>query len=198
MIFGKKDTERKTMCRRAVTEIRQNQYDLSSVRNAAALLQNEYDFDGPFPIVKMIVDAGFKIYTQDLKHSIGGYIIISNDIAEKFGTDKIIVVNENENKNRQRFSLAHEFGHYLLDPRARNSAEYYDAFESDDNKSEIEVIVDRFAAELLMPSDKFVKKYNELKEKNSDLYEVFKLLADYFAVPSVSVQKRFSEVGISL
>ena len=200
MIFGRKDkdTEKKTMCRRAVAEIRQNQYDISSVRNAAELLQNEYDFDGPFPIVKMIVDAGFKIYTQDLKRTIGGYIVISNDIEEKFGTDKIIVVNEKENTNRQRFSLAHEFGHYLLDPGAKKTAEFYDAFESDDNKTDLELVIDRFAAELLMPEKRFISKYNEVKEQIVDPYDIFKALSDFFAVPPVSVEKRFSEVGIAL
>ena len=54
--------ERKNMCRKAVAEIRRNQYDLDSVKDAAILLQKEYNLNGPFPVVKMIVDAGFKIY----------------------------------------------------------------------------------------------------------------------------------------
>ena len=186
------------MCRKAVAEIRNNQYDIDSVKNAAILLQKEYNFNGPFPVVKMIVDAGFKIYTQDLKQNMGGYIVISNDIEEKFGTDKIIVVNENENTYRQRFSLAHEFGHYLLDPGARKTAEFYDAFETDDNKTDLESLIDRFAAELLMPEKQFIDKYNEIKEQIVDSYEICKVLSDFFAAPPTSVEKRFSEVGITL
>ncbi len=197
MIF-RRELERRIMCKKAVAEIRNNQYTLDNVEDAAILLQNEYSFDGPFPIVKMIVDAGFKIYTQDLKRTIGGYIVISNDIEEKFGTDKIIVVNEKENTNRQRFSLAHEFGHYLLDPGAKKTAEFYDAFESDDNKTNLELVIDRFAAELLMPKKRFVDKYNEVKGQIVDSYEIFKALSDFFAVPPVSVEKRFAEVGITL
>lgn len=199
MIIGKRTTEiRKNMCKSAVAEIRKQQYVLDNVREAAASLQKEYNVKGPFPIVNMIIDAGFKIYSQNLKQGIGGYIIISNDIEDKFGTDKIIVVNENENKNRQRFSLAHEFGHYLLDPLAKNVPEYYNAFESDDDTTDIETLVNRFAAELLLPADDFIRKYQEVRLETSDLYEIFKKIADYFAVPSTSVQKRFSEVGISL
>lgn len=186
------------MCKKAVTEIRSKQYTIENVRDAATLLHKEYDVQNAFPVVKMITDAGFKVYSQELKQGMGGYIIISNDLQEQFGTDKIIVVNESENTNRKRFSLAHEFGHYLLDPAARSSAEFYDAFETDDNKTELELLVDRFAAELLMPCDAFKTKYNEIKESITDQYERFKILADFFAVPSVAVQKRFEEVGISL
>lgn len=86
----------------------------------------------------------------------------------------------------------------MLDPGARKTAEFYDAFETDDNKTDLELVIDRFAAELLMPEKQFVDKYNEIKEQIVDSYEIFKVMSDFFAAPPASVQKRFSEVGITL
>lgn len=194
--------KRKKMCKINVSEIRNKIYDINNVHNAAELLLNEYktknNIEIPVPIVKIINDAGFSIFKQDLPIDMGGYIVISDDVEEKFGNDKIIVVNENEKTSRQRFSLAHEFGHYLLDPDARNVAEYYDAFERDDNKTVLEKMIDRFAAELLIPADEFKKRYNAVKNDYSDTYDLFKELARYFDVPPIAIQKRFPEVGIDL
>lgn len=194
--------KRKKMCKKIVSEIRNNNYNINNVRSAAELLLNEYkvknNVEIPIPIVKIINDAGFSIFRQDLPTDMGGYIVISDDVEEKFGNDKIIVVNENEKVSRQRFSLAHEFGHFLLDPNAKNVAEYYDAFERDDNKTDLEKMIDRFAAELLIPADNFKRRYVAVKDKYIDNYDLFKDLACYFDVPPIAIQKRFLEVGIEL
>ena len=138
-----------------------------------------------------------------MPEEIGGYIVLSGEVANKFGYDKIIVVNEKENYPRQRFSLAHEFAHYLLDEGAKCDIEYSDiysfsAFESDADKSETEKRMDRFAAELLMPVDIFKNKYTEFKTQYVLLYDICSALADFFAVPPMAVKKRFEEVGISI
>ena len=192
------EKERKAMCKKAVLEIRANTYTINTVEQAATKLLNEYSFDTIVPIVKIITDAGFKIFSQSMPEKIGGYIIIGDRFQEKLGSDKIIVVNENESINRQRFSLAHEFGHFLLDANAKNNPEYYDAFESDTNKNDLERCIDRFAAELLMPTDLFKNKFSRVKKDISDGYEIIKALAELFAVPFEAVKRRIEEVGEQL
>lgn len=70
----------------------------------------------------------------------------------------VIAVNRNHHENRQRFTIAHELGHYLLHPDA---PAYYDGknqvgvhFRSAANGGgwdPKEIEANRFAAELLMP-----------------------------------------------
>lgn len=186
------------MCKKAVLEIRATTYSIDTVGNAAAKLLSEYSFDIIVPIVKIIHDAGFKIFSQKMPANIGGYIVMGDRYQEKLGSDKIIVVNENESTNRQRFSLAHEFGHFLLDEQAKNNPEFYDAFESDDNKNETEKCIDRFAAELLMPTEIFKDEFESIKNQIGDGYEIIKALAEKFAVPFESVKRRIDEVGLRL
>ena len=59
-------------------------------------------------------------------------------------------------------------------------------------------MIDRFAAELLIPADIFKESYNAVKDNYSDTYDLFKYLARYFDVPPIAIQKRFPEVGIEL
>jgi Zn-dependent peptidase ImmA (M78 family) len=196
---------RAKMCKGVVNEIRNRNIQTDEeIRSAAQQILAEYKIkDGKIPVVQIINDAGFKTYTLELPNTIGGFIILNNELVEKFGSDKVIVVNSQENLNRQRFSFAHEFGHYLLDNGAKENVEYSDsysfsAFESDANKSEVEKRMDRFAAELLMPFEDFKQKYEEIKDQHVHMYDVCNALADYFSVPSVAVKKRFEEVGLVL
>ena len=198
-----KEIERKRiMCKKAVSTIRSNEkyFQLDNVKEAADLVLSEYIADRetaiPVPIVRIITDAGFAIFLQDMPLSMGGYIAMNGECEERFGNDRIIVINNQNKANRRRFTLAHEFGHYVLDPAARNVVEYYDAFEKDDVINDTEELVNRFAAELLMPEDLFIIKYEEIKDKFTDYYERSKNMADFFAVPIESVKKRFLEVGI--
>lgn len=70
----------------------------------------------PVDISKILTGLGFKIYVSDaLKKNISGFIYISPDLVSKFGTDKIIIVNDEDSIGRQRFTLAHEFSHYIFD-----------------------------------------------------------------------------------
>ena len=194
-LFKSNMEKRMKMCKKIVEEIRTQSYNIDTVEQAAQKLLSEYKHSGFVPIVRIIVDAGFKIFYQDMPKEIGGYIIIGDKFQEKLGSDKIIVINEKEDYNRQRFSLAHEFGHFLLDDNAKQKPEYYNAFESDDNKSELEILINRFAAELLMPKEEFKKEYQKALQNTADVYEIYKSLSDPFRVPFVSVKRRIEEVG---
>lgn len=188
-----KEKERIKMCKRAVVEIRNT--DNITPCDAATKLLVEYKDELPIPIIKIVKDAGFSVYVQDLPRNIGGYIVVNADLEEKFNTDKIIVVNESENTKRRRFTVAHEFGHFLFD--FSSGTEFSNAFENDDTSdSQKEKRVNAFAAELLMPKEKFFDKYKELKEKNISEFDIISTLSDYFLTPIKSVEKRIIEIGL--
>ena len=188
-----KEKERIKMCKRAVVEIRN--MDGINPHDAATKLLGEYENELPTPIIKIVKDAGFSVYVQDLPQNIGGYIIVNADLEKKFNTDKIIVVNESENAKRRRFTVAHEFGHFLFD--FKSGKEFSNAFENDNTRdSQAEKRVNAFAAELLMPKEKFFDKFKELKEKNISEFDIISILSDYFLTPIKSVEKRIAEIGL--
>lgn len=76
---------------------------------------------------------------------ISGTIINEHDL-------KVIGVNDNHAEVRQRFTVAHELGHYLM---AHDDTRFIDDTFDKPNQKEQEA--NKFAAELLMPYD-FLKK----------------------------------------
>jgi len=90
------------------------------------------------------------IQRQVLEEEVSGILVIKGERA-------VIAVNGNHHPNRQRFTIAHELGHYLLHREA--SSVFIDAttvFFRDQRSSEgtkwQEVEANSFAAELLMPT----------------------------------------------
>lgn len=74
------------------------------------------------------------------------------------GGDGIVFVNESDPVGRQRFTAAHEFGHFVLHQgEMGGAATFADTRETveltDDESDRHEREANRFAAELLMPAD---------------------------------------------
>ena len=181
------------MCKKAVVEIR-NVNNITA-HDAAVKLLEEYKGEFPIPIIKIVKDAGFSVYIQDLPRNIGGYIVVDADLEKKFNTDKIIVVNESENTKRRRFTVAHEFGHYLFD--FKSGREFANAFENDNtSSSQKEKKANAFAAELLMPQEEFSNKFRKLKETNISEFDIISALSEYFLTPLKAVEKRINEIGL--
>lgn len=61
----------------------------------------------PVPIVKLANDLGIAVYSTSFKNNISGAIL-------KKDGKYVIYVNEKDNKNRQRFTIAHEIAHFIL------------------------------------------------------------------------------------
>jgi Zn-dependent peptidase ImmA (M78 family) len=84
----------------------------------------------------------------------------------------IIGVNKLHHKNRKRYTLAHELGHYIL--HKDKNVDIVDTTFFRNNKTDsIEYMANEFAAKLLMPEDKVrdfvdnqgIKNIGELAEK---------------------------------
>lgn len=61
----------------------------------------------PVPIEDIIIDAGLQIQSQPLEINVSGFLIRKDSGA-------YVGVNSLHHRNRQRFTLAHELGHYIL------------------------------------------------------------------------------------
>ncbi len=106
----------------------------------------------------------------------------------------IIVVNKCSPAKRQRFTLAHELGHYLLH-KTPGSAIFHRDERSSQGTDRVEVDANAFAAELLMPADEVRAQAAEL---GVDLLEddLTRQLADVFDVSIQAMSIRLQQLGI--
>lgn len=102
----------------------------------------------PFYIAKRL---GLRVFAAELDPDVSGMLV------KEAGRDPAIYVNAGDNVNRQRFSCAHELGHFLL----RASSKSDDTYGFIDRRDEetprgtnpAEIYANQFAAELLMPQE---------------------------------------------
>lgn len=142
----------------------------------AEILLNNDMYRIPVDVIKIANANDIKVYEGDLDKRISGAIRY-NKQENKFE----ILVNKNDIKTRQRFTVAHELGHYFLHQDfLKNEEIHVDIMYRAVNreKEELEETrkrekeVDYFAGALLMNKTLLEKMY---KENNSikELSEVF-------------------------
>ncbi len=110
--------------------------------------------------------------------------------------EQFVFINTNNTRERQAFSAAHELGHiWKVDERVRK--------EFPDRDIDTEEIINRFAAELLMPEKYFQKEiraYLDSKNYNGPqmgvdmMVGLIAYLMNYFFVPFKAVVIRFNEL----
>ncbi|MGN1480735.1 ImmA/IrrE family metallo-endopeptidase [Porcipelethomonas sp.] len=149
----------------------------------------------PVPIVQIVDELGFHVFSAQFPPNISGVIMINPDIKERLGSDRVICVSNMDTTGRQRFTIAHEFAHFLFDFNEKEDAVYYDTYNINKSDKEQESIPSRFAAEFLMPKTIFVKRYKELKEKNVPKYDLIATLTYDFNVSQKAVLKRCEELS---
>lgn len=116
---------------------------------AAQNLLRQHQYSIPVDVHQVALDLGLTIVERDLEDQVSGMLVI-----KRIGG--IIAVNEHHHPNRQRFTIAHEIGHYQLHRDDNNV--FIDAtrvFFRDTASAEghhlQEIVANTFAAELLMP-----------------------------------------------
>jgi Zn-dependent peptidase ImmA (M78 family) len=111
----------------------------------------------PFTIAQRL---GIKAYAANLDERVSGMLV------KRPGEDPEIYVNASDSSNRQRFTCAHELGHYFKRSAAGDAeweyVEYRDLLTSQGSNPE-EIYANRFAASLLMPSEAVKKMHEEKK-----------------------------------
>ena len=124
----------------------------------------------PVPIEEIASKLGIKISRGPSKDFSG--ILIRKD-----GT-ALIGVNSSEAAVRQRFTIAHELGHYYLHPKKDTFIDYRDNKKEMDH-SPREREADMFAAALLMPREQIEKDFRVLAKNGFTEDELKKLAARY-------------------
>jgi Zn-dependent peptidase ImmA (M78 family) len=112
-------------------------------------------------------------------------------LVKRPGEDPAIYVNAGDHEHRQRFSCAHELGHYFL----RAAAEADDSFGYIDRRSELasrgtnkaEIYANQFAAELLMPRSGVTRLATQMSDAS---------LAGTFGVSVDALRYRLENLGL--
>lgn len=149
-------------------------------------------------VILIAKKLGFIVANAGLSEDMDGFIIVEEGKDDILGihTDKLIGVNASKGLEWKRFTIAHEIGHFILhyDRDADNGI--YAHREHIKGKNEAENEADFFAANLLMPREKFMNKYRELKDKGLSYDEMIVLLANKFVVTQPTTIRRFKELGL--
>jgi len=115
---------------------------------------------------------------------------VSGILEKQENGEWTIRVNANHHPNRQRYTIAHELGHYCLH---RHQQVFFkdQIFFRGLERSKIEWQANTFAGEILMPEKQF---RDFLKEGICDIDE----LAQTFQVSSLALRIRASELGFQV
>ncbi len=121
----------------------------------------------PLNIEKIIREHNIEICKEDMDYDISGYI-------EKRETKWVIGVNKYHSPQRQRFTLAHEFAHYVLHSHIVRNQKHEDLSLFRSNEvNPIEIEANDFAGELLIPNEEFKTFIREGIKKIGDLADKF-------------------------
>lgn len=149
---------------------------------SAAIRLREYWKLGTNPIpvpglAEMLEESGIKVVCLDLPANVSG---LTCWVRRKNGDPvPVIVINENHNGERQRFTLCHELGHMIIDA----------ADDIDDERA-----CDRFAEAFLTPADSVWAEIGKHRSSIS-LGELFSL-KELYGVSVQVIAYRLKNLGI--
>jgi Zn-dependent peptidase ImmA (M78 family) len=155
----------------------------------------------PVPVDVVAVRLGLRLREAPLGEGVSGVLLVE-------GGSGTIGYNEGHHPVRQRFSIAHEIGHYILhavedrstgifidkQPTAHLKREYRrDSASSTGEKSQ-EIQANGFAAALLMPKELVVKEVEGL-DPDIDDEDAISELATTFEVSPQAMSLRLAKLG---
>jgi len=148
----------------------------------------------PIDIEKIANSLGVQIKLSKLEDNISGFLYLKNE-------NPVIFVNNIHPVPRQRFTIAHELGHLILNHNGdlfvdKEHVLYRDS-RSKEGSLKLEREANRFAAELLMPEEMII---DEIVENEIDLDDPKKLndLAKKFKVSTQALTIRLNNLGWTL
>lgn len=148
--------------------------------NADLILKNFTDGTRPVDLEAIADRLGIDVAYRDLKPGMSGFIF--KDADERAS----IYIDRNDVPGRQRFTLAHELGHYV-ERRVEARDDSFSFTDTRATKYDLhEFYADEFAGALLMPED-------ELRELQRAGYGL-SAIAKHFGVTTAAVAKRLERL----
>lgn len=160
--------------------------------------------DSSTPVVRLADALGIPTYQTHLDKAVHGRTIIGADKHKIPNKEVIILVNNEDSLYRQRFAVAHELGHYILDYKLsgdRSSKSQSESFSTrlpedaeDQETIRKEYNADAFGIELLLPEQLFLEEYSRAYEDCDDPVYIVSYLSAFFKVEEYRVINRIREI----
>lgn len=165
--------------------------DMDPEKNAREILRTVWassrnDAEIPLPVDPFMIAQrlGIKAFSAGLDERVSGMLV------KRPGEDPEIYVHASDSPNRQRFTCAHELGHYVkrsaLGDAEWEYVEHRDLLSSQGSNAD-EIFANRFAAALLMPAE----AVREMHEKLGPA-----ALAYEFGVSADAMSYRLANLGL--
>ncbi|MDR2407679.1 MAG: ImmA/IrrE family metallo-endopeptidase [Bacteroidales bacterium] len=147
----------------------------------------------PIEVVKIARHLRVKVYAEKLPEDISGILDVRNE--------PVILINKDHALHRQRFSIAHELGHFQLHHLMGiihvDKKSYYRDSKSAEGLDDIEIAANKFAAELLMPEAMIrseLEKHDDFIDMDEDMVAE---MAKKFNVSTTAMGFRIQNLGYS-
>lgn len=146
--------------------------------------------DGPLTNLRDVLegDVGLRIFFMDLPSRISAIFGYKDELGG------CIAVNRNHPVDRQRFSCAHEYGHFV----SRRNVPEITSTRRYQRVPEHERFADAFARSFLMPGSGLTRRYNEVHRSREGKVTPADLcrLADVYAVSFEAITRRLEELRL--
>jgi Zn-dependent peptidase ImmA (M78 family) len=162
--------------------------------DAHALLSIHAITEAPIPIERLTRQMGVALISYDMGEEISGLLVLQ-------GSTGTIGYNSKHSKKRQRFTIAHELGHYVLHREKENFfvdkdflVKYRSSKSYNSDEIRLEQQANAFAAAILMPKN-FIMEYL-LAEKYKDYSEsaIIDEMASKFDVSVLAMTYRLGNI----
>jgi Zn-dependent peptidase ImmA (M78 family) len=161
---------------------------------AALELLERYEIDEvPVPVVEIALALGADVQIEPLEGGLSG-------VLYREGDRTVLGVNGEHAEVRQRFTIAHELGHYHL----HQDTLFVDGLLRRDDASSLaldpqEIEANAFAAELLMPRDLLLPEISQRLPKSgvADPARLIRQLAKTFEVSEQAMEIRLANLGLT-
>ena len=154
-------------------------------------------FAPPIDVTNIAKTLGVNIIFEELDDDVSGFLVIKDNSAT-------IAVNNSHHSNRQRFTIAHELGHFSLhgseddnDVLFIDKKIYHRNQASGTGEFRREIEANQFAAEILMPKDMVVSAEKDSGDEIdlSDDENIY-MLANKFQVSEQALTIRLADLGL--
>lgn len=154
------------------------------------------------PIEELVESVGLRIERKRIDDRLAGFLVRGKGIPQP-----VVGVNSQQHPNRQRFTLAHELGHYLLHNVEGVHVDHEFSIKlrsglSSQGSDVDEMEANLFAAELLMPQPWLEEDINNLDPfdvesgpEGEEAADVVQHLADKYKVSRQAMGIRLSSLG---
>ncbi|MFQ4138106.1 ImmA/IrrE family metallo-endopeptidase [Nodosilinea sp. PGN35] len=166
------------------------------IRNLVEQLLEDHRIEvAPVPIEEVAPSLGIRVQYEPAEDELSGFLL--RDLSRQ---KAIIGVNDRHSKNRQRFTIAHELGHYLLHEQEKLHVDRRFQIQlrdgnSSKGESEEEKEANLFAAELLMPVSFIRQDLAEVEGLDLEDDATVSGLAEKYSVSTQAMTFRLAYLG---